>query len=210
MDARDVRAGADEDGSPSIIIRPFEPRDSAAVAAIWVGGLQQTIDSTGGLMSLLMQPAMAWLKRSATAADGDVGPDGANLAAHWCSHDGRQMLVATMDSGVVVGCCGVIRGTDEKKSAPTGCDVCSVWRLSVAETARRRGVAMALMRAAEDWARKEGASSIRLVTGNHVAATFYVERMRYERPGWRWDQNLPRYDMWFEKKLNGLQKSSHY
>ena len=201
IDARDLRAGTD-DGSPSIIIRPFAPGDSAAVAAIWVDGLWQTVDSTSGIMLIVMRQAMARLERSATAPEGDVGPDGANLAAHWLSHDGRRMLVAAMvDSDVVVGCCGVMRGMDEKKSAPAGCDVCSVWRVSVAENARRRGVATALMNAAEDWARMEGSSRMRLVTGNPIAATFYVEPMGYEHPGWRWDRMLPRYVMWFEKEL---------
>jgi len=186
----------------AVDIRPFAPPgDSAAVAAIWVSGLQQTVDSTSGLMSLLMRPMMAWLERSASGAEGDVGPAGANLAAHWCCHDGCEMLVATMGSETV-GCCGVKRGTDEKAVAPTGCDVCSVWRVSVAATARRSGVGTALMKAAEDWARGQGAKRMQLVTGNPVAATFYVERMQYRRPGWRWDGMLPRYVMWYEKDLH--------
>ena len=189
-------------GSPSIIIRPFAPGDSAAVAAIWVDGLRQTVDSNGGPMFLLMGQAMAHLERTATAPDGDVGPDGSNLESHWLHRDDRRMLVAaTADHDVVVGCCGVIRGTDEKRSAPAGCDACSVWRVSVAATARRGGVATSLMNAAEDWARMEGARRMLLVTGNPIAATFYVERMGYARPGWRWDRTLPRYVMWFEKDL---------
>jgi ribosomal protein S18 acetylase RimI-like enzyme len=149
IDSRDLRAGTD-DGSPSIIIRPFAPGDSAAMAAIWEDGLLQTVDSTGGLMSTIMRPTMARLERSATAP-------GANLAVHWHSHNGRRMVVSAMgDSDVVVGCCRVMRGMDEKKSAPAGCDVCSMWHVSTAENARRRGVATALMNAAEDWARMEG------------------------------------------------------
>jgi GNAT superfamily N-acetyltransferase len=187
----------------AVNIRPFVSGDSAAVASIWVTGLQQTVNSSVGIKSLLMRHAMEWLERSATAADGDVGPDGANLPARWCSRDGREMLVATLGpEDVVVGCCGVIRGTDEKMPAPDGYDVCSVWRVSVVESARRRGVGTALMGAAEDWARARGAGRMRLVTGNPVAATFYADRMRYERPGWRWDRLLPRYEMWFEKNLN--------
>lgn len=154
-------------------------------------------------MLLLMRPAIARLERSATSAEGDVGPDGANLPAHWYRRDGREMLVATIGPDVV-GCCGVIRGTDEKMPAPpAGCDACSVWRVSVTEKARRLGVGTALMRAAEDWARAHGASRMQLVTGNPVAATFYVERMHYRRPGWRWDRTFPRYAMWYEKNLNG-------
>jgi GNAT superfamily N-acetyltransferase len=197
----DAPPGAD--GSTSTSIRPFAPGDSAAVAAIWVSGLRQTVDSTAGVKSLLMRHAMECLERDATSDEGDVGPDGANLAAHWCSRDGREMLVATLGSeDVVVGCCGVIRGTDERRPAPDGCDVCSVWRVSVVESARRRGVGMALMGAAEDWARAQGCGRMRLVTGNPVAATFYIDAMHYQRPGWRWDRLRPRYVMWFEKNLN--------
>ena len=203
----DAPAGGADGSLLSVRIRPFVPGDSAAVAAIWVSGLRQTVDSTSGIKSILMRRAMEWLERDATSAGGDVGPDGANLAAHWCSQDGREMLVATLvgsEEDVVVGCCGVIRGTDERNPAAADgeCDVCSVWRVSVAESARRRGVGAALMGAAEDWARARGACRMRLVTGNPVAATFYADGMGYERPGWRWDRMLPRYVMWFEKNLN--------
>jgi GNAT superfamily N-acetyltransferase len=200
----DAPAGGADGSLLSVRIRPFVPGDSAAVAAIWVSGLRQTVDSISGIKSLLMRRAMEWLERDATSAGGDVGPDGANLAAHWFSQDGREMLVATLvgsEDDVVVGCCGVIRGADERKPAPDGSDVCSVWRVSVAESARRRGVGTALMGAAEDWARARGACRMRLVTGNPVAATFYVDGMGYERPGWRWDRMLPRYVMWFEKNF---------
>jgi hypothetical protein len=79
-------------------------------------------------MLIVMRQAMARLERSATAPS-------TNLAAHWHSHDGHRMLVSTMvDSDVVVGCCRVMCGMDEKNplrqdATCTACGVSRRWRM---------------------------------------------------------------------------------
>jgi len=117
------------------------------------------------------------LREHATSEDGDVGPDGGNLANCWMERDDRVMLVAelvvakvdtfssdTIDTtasdpanineatakGKVVGCCGVKMGTSETQPGPET-DVGSVWRVSVDALARQKGVGRALMDEAERW-----------------------------------------------------------
>jgi len=117
------------------------------------------------------------LREHATSEDGDVGPDGGNLANCWMERDDRVMLVAelvvakvdtfssdTIDTtasdpanineatakGKVVGCCGVKMGTSWTQPGPET-NVGSVWRVSVDASARQRGVGRALMDGAERW-----------------------------------------------------------
>lgn len=49
----------------------------------------------------------------------------------------------------------------------------SIWRLSVAPSARRLGVGAALVRAAEGWAKAQRCSHISLITGNPESQAFY-------------------------------------
>ncbi len=113
------------------------------------------------------------------AQDGDVGPDGANLLETYGDKGDRRMFVALMGAPeVVVGCCAVKIGMDEKAVEPES-GLCSIWRMSVDETYRGHGIATKLMAKCEDWARGTGRAVMRLYTINPVAAKFYVDRMGY-------------------------------
>ena len=96
------------------------------------------------------------------------------------------MMVAEI-CGEVIGCCGVKVGT--KEGGPTAIirqaveSRCSVWRLSVAVSARHHGVGTALMEHAEEWARHVGATEMWLMTGNKAAGQFY-ERIGYRKASW--------------------------
>ena len=60
----------------------------------------------------------------------------------------------------------------------------SVWRLSVDETYRRSGVATKLMDACHTWAKeKAGVKNMKLMTGNPVAAKFYL-KLGYHYEHW--------------------------
>jgi GNAT superfamily N-acetyltransferase len=60
----------------------------------------------------------------------------------------------------------------------------SIWRLSVAEHARNRGVGVTLMERASEWAKSKGCQRICLVTANPVAAHFYTKKLGYQYDGW--------------------------
>jgi GNAT superfamily N-acetyltransferase len=120
--------------------------------------------------------------------DGDVGPDGENLISNWISKEDRIMFVA-LQGLKCVGCVGVKVGTDIEKQE-SGSVVASIWRLSVDERARRQGVGMALMCAAEDWARQQGCSSMSLKSANKIAAKFYVEKAGYKEEPFPMDESL--------------------
>ena len=81
-----------------------------------------------------------------------------DIAATWHVPGFATFLVEVdARSGDVLGCIAVRRGSvrdvDAAPDAPLQApDACSVWRVSVAVAARRRGVARSLMAAAERWA----------------------------------------------------------
>jgi ribosomal protein S18 acetylase RimI-like enzyme len=194
-------------------VREYADRDGPAVCAIWTAGLSQTGEAAGCLMRPLFDCMLGRMAAKATAADGDIGPSGANIAAHWGAAGStmadRRMFVAEI-AGEVVGCCGVKLGLKEGGSElplPTpaerasGADIhSSVWRVSVSDRARRRGVGQALMDASEAWAAQQaGANRMLLVTGNSIASRFYCDRCGYrktsacEKPHGPWHtKELPR------------------
>lgn len=55
---------------------------------------------------------------------------------------------------------------------------CTVWRLSVAASHRKQGIARKLMGAVESWAAAHGMARVEAVTANPQASTFY-ERCGY-------------------------------
>lgn len=152
-------SGESEEETPNrikITIRPLQEKDSPVVAKIWVNGLSQTIEN----WSAPWRPLLRWAFRkeavNTTSEDGDIGPNGANIMVKWMMAEDRTFLVADID-GTVGWCVGVRRGKghqshDDTKNGKQS-KIASIWRLSVAETARRRGVATKLMAAAEEWAK---------------------------------------------------------
>ena len=119
------------------------------------------------------------------AENGDVGPDGRNVAENWMGSDNKTMLVAEdVSTGRIVGCCGVARGESEKGDVPpppeskkddVEAHLWSIWRLSVDESTRGSGCGRLLMSEAESFAKNRGALKIRASTINHAASGFYVK-----------------------------------
>merc|ERR1719198_68357 len=118
---------------------------------------------------------MGWmmqrLAQSACSEDGDMGPEGKNLAKHWHDHADRRMLVAVPDpcatendKPAIIACCGVKRGVSEKDEAPVTETSFSIWRMSVSAQYRQKGVGRAIMQAAEEWAAAQGGAQMHLVT----------------------------------------------
>lgn len=104
----------------------------------------------------------------------------AALRDRWATPGQSSFWVAESD-GVVVGCVGVRgehtlykeRRFDAAAAPPPGGEA-SVWRLSVAPSARRLGVGRALMAALEAWAVQHGYTSLTLVCGNPDSKKFYA------------------------------------
>lgn len=196
---------ADDDGPRRldevvVSIRPLRESDASAAAKIWRDGLSQTtrhavpwIFRSLAAVRSLADEKMGAMRDEVLSEDGDVGPDGANLVRTYREEDGRRMFVACVpDDGsggsssssagyVVVGCCGVKRGMDEYKSEPES-NTASIWRMSVDESHRGRGVATQLMNASEEYARAElGCAKVTLLTVNPIAINFYMNRRGYRR-----------------------------
>ena len=192
----------------SIRIRPMISTDAFTICQIWCDGLNQTSQSCQWNMSKhIVGHMMTKLKDHATSEEGDVGPNGANLAIRWMDKSDRVMLVAEYDEIAskeqrVVGCCGVKIGTHESKHGPES-DVGSVWRVSVDPSARNLGVGKVLMAEAERWISDSSngrcCTKMQLVTGNRIAAQFY-KTLGYEKINWILHAlDLPG---WYEKTLH--------
>lgn len=191
-----------------VTVRPMTARDAAAVAQIWKDGLQQTADASPWWIRSKMADGMQKYGESALKEDGDVGPDGGNLIPKWNDPPAkltRRMFVAVLDDNNenkkderVVGAVGVRKGYEEKEEHDPDCKLASIWRMSVDASVRRQGVGTALMGAAEDWARENKCTRMKLVTANPVAGKFYVDKAGYERQPketsswwWWWWQHIP-------------------
>ena len=121
--------------SSEIKIRKFNPNeDAAALTKIWVKGLDQTSNAKWWITRQWWKDVFDKYAAKATSGDGDMGPDGSNLEKQWCLDEtNRIMLIAEKISPEslpqIVGCCGVIRGTD---SSPKQIDkketTFSIWK----------------------------------------------------------------------------------
>lgn len=179
--------GRGSDPVMQVKIRLFEERDAPVCADIWVTGLEQTVMSGSRFLRPLYRWGMASLARGAVSAEGDIGPGGCNLYKTWGQGAGesvegsgvvhapvdKALFVAENEKGDVVGLCCVKRGIGEKDTPSADDSVFSIWRMSVAESARGNKVGSKLMSRCEDWAREKGGTKMTLVTGNSFASIFY-------------------------------------
>ena len=165
-----------------IAIRHFCPEtDSSTVANIWVNGLNQTVQAKWWPVRPIWQFMFDKMAEDALSPDGDVGPDGKNLSEMWCNSAGNKcMLVAETnisdEGSVVVGCCGVVRGTSlgkNTKNISNDETTFSIWKMSVVEEFRGKGVGAKLILGAEDWAKRNGCLRMRMITANPIASRFY-------------------------------------
>ena len=164
-----------------IIIRPLCASDAPAVCKIWCEGLNQT---TQHAIPWFLRPfatqKMNEMRDIAIGPEGDVGPDGSNLVKMYDEKSDRQMFVACAENEVV-GCCAVKKGMDEHKEEPES-DIASIWRMSVDEAQRGKGVATKLMQECERFAKNDlQCKRMGLWTLNPVAANFYMNRMGYRK-----------------------------
>jgi len=171
-------------------VRVMKAPDAAAVAALWKNGLPQTADAAPWWMRPFVASAMTKYGQKALQEDGDVGPEGRHLMKNWNdkSENLRRMFVAVLldedednndENHPIVGVIGVRKGFEEDEEDPEN-NLASIWRMSVDASVRRQGVGLALMSKAEDWARSNGCTSMKLVTGNAIAARFYTEKAGYQ------------------------------
>jgi len=183
-----------------VSVRPLTAQDAAAVAQIWKDGLQQTAEASPWWIRTKMVDGMHKYGESALKEDGDVGPNGINLMPKWNAKATRRMFVAVLDDNNerVVGAVGVRKGYEENEEHDPDCKLASIWRMSVDTSVRRQGVGLALIEKAEDWARENKCTRMKLVTANPVAGRFYVEKAGYEirqaketATCWWWWQNIP-------------------
>mmetsp|Transcript_9969 Transcript_9969/g.23763 ORF Transcript_9969/g.23763 Transcript_9969/m.23763 type:complete len:198 (-) Transcript_9969:60-653(-) len=179
---------------PEVTLRSIQPSDGPEVARIWKEGLSQTHQSIcNPLWKCIMWLLIKQMEVGAMGKKGDVGPDGCNLLERWggteypSSSSGEDdtcklMIVAINKDGAIVGCCGVKRGTDEKKDVEdkSETDVFSIWRLSVSEAARGMGLGSLLMIKTEEWAKEHGGKNMHLFTGNPAASKFY-QKIGYKK-----------------------------
>lgn len=168
-----------------MIIRPLRESDAPAVCKIWCDGLRQT---TQHAIPWFLRPfaiqKMNEMRDAAIGTDGDVGPNGANLIKMYSEKKDRKMFVAcetNESSEVIIGCCVVKKGMDEDKEQPDS-KIASIWRMSVDESQRGKGVATKLMEECENFAKNElQCQRVGLWTLNPVAANFYMNRMGYRK-----------------------------
>jgi GNAT superfamily N-acetyltransferase len=164
--------------SPDVTSRPPRAQDSPVKSDISLPVLTPVGESEK--LPPLMGYSLERYGNEALAENGDVGPEGKHLFKTWMSpdKDDRTMLVAESDENVIVGCIGVKIGKDMEKEEP-GSTVASIWRMSVEESARRQGVGLSLIHAAERWARGHQCTTMVLETANKIAGQFYTKKAGY-------------------------------
>jgi ribosomal protein S18 acetylase RimI-like enzyme len=155
--------------SDQIVIRPADADDAAALADVLVDCVEGGA-SVGFMMPFDRERAEAfWVK-----------------ALHSASLGERVVLVAQeRDTAVLVGTVHVVLSAPENQPHRG-----EISKMLVHRRARRRGVAEALMRAAETAARDAGKTLLVLDTASDSA-----ERL-YERLGWRRVGVIPDYALW--------------
>lgn len=101
-------------------------------------------------------------------------------AVQWMAKPSTDVLLAVSNDGTLLGFAEV-----GLRSYAEGCETSPVGYVEgcyVDESARRRGIGRALMRAAEDWARSKGCTEMASDTEAHNEASQEAhERLGYER-----------------------------
>jgi GNAT superfamily N-acetyltransferase len=189
----------------SIRIRPIQPQDAPEAAKLWRLGLQQTVDAAP--TEEKRQLYREYFDKHAAeecSEGGAVGINGAGLIDFYRPPNDACMFVAILveramgdegapsdDTSKVVGMVGVKRGMDPEKfpmDSEEDYNTFSIWKMSVAEESRGRGVGKKLMAKAEEWARDQKSSvsdgvaakkRMRLYTANPIAATFYTNAVGF-------------------------------
>ncbi|HEV2813591.1 MAG TPA: GNAT family N-acetyltransferase [Solirubrobacteraceae bacterium] len=155
-------------------IRPAEPRDAEALAAIWRDAAAHFVAVDGDAFRVPDEEGLAeWL--------GSLVPD---------PDDPREALLVAEQDGRVVGLVGARLLEPEPTAHRQMLRELAVRRvaidsLSVVALERGRGVGTALLDAAEEWARSRGAE-VAVVDANWasgVAVGYYEERAGYARRG---------------------------
>mmetsp|Transcript_11324 Transcript_11324/g.17466 ORF Transcript_11324/g.17466 Transcript_11324/m.17466 type:complete len:231 (-) Transcript_11324:232-924(-) len=194
---------------PGIFVQPMKSEDASAIAEIWAEGVLQIAETVPFYFKGPVLQEAKKCRDGALMYDGDVGPQGVNLLEYW-KEEGRVMFVAVFEDNPakVVGCVGVQLGC-KPDEIDTKSEIGSIWKLSVDQSVRRRGVGKALVEEAESWAKSRDCKSMRLVTANFTAATFYCEKMGYvkEPVDWTWNSIRPGHilgrptPLWYCKSL---------
>lgn len=193
------------DDSIQILVRPIQPQDALDAAVLWRRGLQQTIDAAPTEeKSTLYREFFDKHAKEECSEGGAVGINGAGLIDFYRPPNDACMFVAILvgramddegapshDTSKVVGMVGVKRGMDPAKfpmDSEEDYNTFSIWKMSVAEESRGRGVGKKLMAKAEEWARDQESSVLdgvaakkrmRLYTANPIAAAFYTSAVGF-------------------------------
>lgn len=161
---------------PGWVVRPCRPGDAEQVRAVWQSGLSQTYDHLEG------EARQKWVDLFDREARHATGPGGdlADIVSYWQRSGEGSFLVATDPQGDVQGCIAIKTGRKlEWGTEDDGSGAASVWRMSVAAGARRKGVGSRLMQAVEQWAEDNGFTAVQMMTANKAASAFY-ESLDYQ------------------------------
>lgn len=155
----------------TVTIRSMSEADCSEIADIWLQGLEQTAEGLETDVASQVRASMQQYGEKACSLEGDVGPEGCFLYERWNGKPAAIMYVAEYE-GRVVGSVAVQQGMDlgEPHDDST---VASIWRMSVSNNVRRKGVGQKLMETAEAWAKSRSCTCIQLYTANLVAGAFY-------------------------------------
>lgn len=143
-----VKRRAQSEPNKRLVIRPIQARDDAAIARI----IRRSLETHG-----LDRPGTAYFD-----------PELDHLSAYYSAAPRRAYFIAELDGEVVGGA-----GTSPMAGAT---DTAKLQKLYVAPAAQRHGIATALTRMVEDFARQAGFGTLYLETHHNLAAAIALYR----------------------------------